>query len=204
MSREIEVVFTKEKKGSFTIGQKKLVKPGYAFNYLFPLNFAILNSPENQTKIAAISKEAAKHSVELKKKADETHKIIDGQTISFEAKSHDEGKLYGSISINDIVSKLNINYETSLDKHDIKGFTPIKELGSYTASVVIHKDIRSSFTILVEKEPEQEKATKSKSSGKQSEKGQSSVQTYADEDTSEVAKESEADTSASVIDDNIF
>ena len=57
---------------------------------------------------------------------------------------------------------------------------------------------------MVEKEPEQEKATKSKSSGSQSEKGESSVQTYADEDTSEVAKESEADTSASVIDDNIF
>ena len=92
MSREIEVVFTKEKKGSFTIGQKKSVKPGYAFNYLFPFNFAILNNAENKTKIDSISKEAKKYSDELKKNADKTHKIINGKSISFQVKSHDEGK----------------------------------------------------------------------------------------------------------------
>ena len=204
MSREIEVVFTKEKKGSFTIGQKKSVKPGYAFNYLFPFNFAILNNAENQTKIDSISKEAEKHSNELKKQADETHKIIDGKSISFQVKSHDEGKLYGSISINDVVSTININFETTIDKHDIKGFTPIKELGTYNATVVIHKDIRSSFTILVEKEPETEKKLASKSSSKQSDTTESRVQTYADEDTTSVTEEKNPSSESTTIDDTIF
>ncbi len=204
MSREIEVVFTKEKKGSFTIGQKKSVKPGYAFNYLFPFNFAILNNAENKTKIDSISKEAKKYSDELKKNADKTHKIINGKSISFQVKSHDEGKLYGSISINDVVSTLNINFETTLDKHDIRGFTPIKELGSYNATVMIHKDIRSSFTILVEKEAETEKSSSSKSSFKQSDTSESNVQTYADEDTISVAEEKESSSEPTTIDDTIF
>ena len=102
------------------------------------------------------------------------------------------------------LSTLNINFETTLDKHDIKGFTPIKELGTYNATVVIHKDIRSSFTILIEKEPETEKSSSSKSSFKQSDTSESNVQTYADEDTISVAEEKESSSEPTTIDDTIF
>ena len=64
MARDVEVVFTKEKKGSFTIGQTKTVKPGYAFNYLFPFNLAVPNTPEFKTTIDSIQKEAEKHGIE--------------------------------------------------------------------------------------------------------------------------------------------
>ena len=206
MSRDVEVVFTKEKKGSFTLGQKKSVKPGYAFNYLFPYNLAILNNSKNKHIIDSISKEAEKHSIELKKKAEDTHRIIDGQSITFQAKSHDEGKLYGSISINDVVSKLNIDFETVLDKHDIKGFTPIKELGSYSVHVVIHNDIRSELSIVVEKEIETEKKDSVKSKAKTSSNHSSDVKTYADDDSDNDSPVEDKKTSSEspTIDDTIF
>tara|TARA_B100000427_G_scaffold72265_1_gene58458 strand:- start:3441 stop:4052 length:612 start_codon:yes stop_codon:yes gene_type:complete len=203
MSRDVEVVFTKEKKGSFTIGQTKTVKPGYAFNYLFPFNLAVPNTPEYKTTIDSIQKEAEKHGIELKKKAEKIHGILNEKTLNFQAKAHDEGKLYGSISVNDVVSKLNIDFEVDLDKHDIKGFTPIKETGTYLINVVIHSDFKSDITIVVEQEVEVEQKSGSKQKGKKGSKEASSVQTYADEETSPSTKEKPAD-AAAIIDDTIF
>jgi len=203
MARDIEVVFTKEKKGSFTIGQKKTVKPGYAFNYLFPFNLAVPNTLEYKTTINSIKKEAEKHGVELKKKAEKIHGIVNEKTLNFQAKAHDEGKLYGSISINDIVSKLNIDLEVDLDKHDIKGFTPIKEIGTYFINVVIHSDFKSDITVLVEQEVEVEQKSSLKLKGTKGSKESSSVKTYADEDTNDSAEEKSSKT-ATIIDDTIF
>jgi len=42
MSKDVEVIFSEEKKGQFKIGQRKKVKLGYAQNYLFPQKLAIM------------------------------------------------------------------------------------------------------------------------------------------------------------------
>ena len=57
MSKEIEVVFIKEKKGHFKLGQTKSVKAGYALNYLLPFEWAIRNTKGLKLKIDAIAKE---------------------------------------------------------------------------------------------------------------------------------------------------
>ena len=60
MSQELEVIFVKEKKGSFQLGQVKKVKAGYARNFLFPFDFAVPNTKHYQTQINAIQKKATK------------------------------------------------------------------------------------------------------------------------------------------------
>jgi large subunit ribosomal protein L9 len=203
MSREVEVVFIKSKKGSFTIGETKLVKPGYAFNYLFPYEFAVLNSPQNRTLIASIGKKAKKNDEETKATAEQVNTSLNGKTIVFQAKSHDEGKLYGSISVNDIVSKLNIDYETQLDKHDIKGFSPIKEIGTYNLNIVIHKDISTPITVIVEKDETESPEVKKLNSSK-SESAKAKTQTYADEDPVVDVADKNAPKKSVTIDDSVF
>ena len=165
MAKEIEVIFIEEKKGSFNLGQKKRVKLGYARNYLLPKNYAVVANKENETKILSIQKKANKRKEEIKKAALSIQNEIDKKTITFKVKSHDEGKLYGSISLNDIVNETNKTYKTTIDKHDLKSVQPLKEIGEYTIPVSIHPEVKITITINVEAEEEQKdkKSTPKKS-----------------------------------------
>lgn len=159
MGKVIEVVYIEEKKGLFKLGQKASVKLGYARNFLLPKKYAILNNKENKTKIDSILVKSSKREKELEKIAVDVEKKLNNQTITFKAKSHDEGKLYGSISINDILEKVNKTFKTELDKHDLKNIQAIKEVGDYTVPVVIHSDVKIAFNIIVESENVSEKKT---------------------------------------------
>ncbi len=159
MAKVIEVVYIEEKKGLFKLGQKGFVKLGYARNFLLPKKYAILNNKENKTKIDSILVKSSKREKELQKIAVDVEKKLNNQTITFKAKSHDEGKLYGSISINDILEKVNKTFKTELDKYDLKSMQAIKEVGEYTVPVVIHSDVKITFNIIVESENVTQKKT---------------------------------------------
>ena len=205
MSKEVSIVFIEEKKGLFKLGQEKKVAYGYAFNYLLPNNLAILNSKENTTQINALKKKTIIHQEKLKVEAKKVHETLNNQSIKLTAKSHDEGKLYGSISINDVTSAINRQYETTIDKHDFIDFTPIKEIGTFQVTVSIHKEYSTKVDIIVEKEIEKE--IKSATAKKAAKKSQSSVQTYADEidePKKEKNKTTKQDTATQEIADDIF
>lgn len=202
MGQDVNIVFIKEKKGFFKMGQEKKVKAGYAFNYLLPQNLAVLNNKENTLLIKSLTKKTIAHQKELKKQATQINTELNNQTVSFKVKTHDEGKLYGSISVNDIVSEINKNYEVSVDKHDFKDYLPIKEVGNYVVTISIHNDIETKLNIQVEEEVEENKELKSA----KEKRSKSSFNTYADEvDTPEETKATQSSSTKTIqIDDSIF
>ncbi len=211
MAKEIEVVFIEEKKGFFKLGQRKAVKPGYALNYLLPYKWAVRNTPENKTKIDAIGKKAQKHQEELKVKAEALNKTLKKAEIVFTEKVHDDTKLYGSIKVTDIVTKLNKDYKVELDKYDIQLAAPIKEIGEYPISIIVHQDIPLSLTVQVLKEEEKKKKAtsgKDKKTGTKDEDNKKSaeIKTYADDiEPSEEDKSKKASTDdIKASSDNLF
>jgi large subunit ribosomal protein L9 len=188
MAKEIDVVFIKEKKGFFKLGETKSVKPGYALNYLLPYQWAVRHTRANQAKIDAIGKEKVKHQQDLKVKAEELHATLNKKSVLFSSKAQEEGKLYGSISINDIVTKVNKEFDLQIDKYDIQLPETIKQVGEYTVSVNIHQDIKTKFTVTVEAEEEKKKEKSTSAKGSKGSKGKeestqdTEIKTYADED----------------------
>ena len=175
MAKEVEVIFIKEKKGIFNLGQKKRVKLGYARNYLLPQKYAVVSNKENETKILSIQKKADKRQAELKELALSTQTKLNKKEISFIVKSHDEGKLYGSISVNDIVTEINKKYKTEIDKYDLKAVQAIKEIGIYDITVHIHKDVAIQLVVNVEAEEEKNKKKPTKKDNKKEEKPKAEV-----------------------------
>ncbi|RAP33106.1 50S ribosomal protein L9 [Candidatus Marinamargulisbacteria bacterium SCGC AAA071-K20] len=155
MSKVIEVIFTETKKGQFQIGQQKFVKAGFARNYLLPQSLAVLVSNENSQKIKSLQKKADKKQEDLKIAAESIKGQINGKEISFNVKTHDEGKLYGSISAQDIADEINKSYKTVLDKYDIGISSAIKDAGVEKLSIKIHKDVPIQITVNIigDKEP---------------------------------------------------
>jgi large subunit ribosomal protein L9 len=193
MSKDVEVIFTEDRKGQFLIGQKKKVKPGYARNYLFPFNLAVPFSPENEKKIASIEKKAEQRLSEKHEEASKLSKILQGKTITFTKKTHDDGLLYGSVTAQDTAAECNKQFETSLDKFDLQMPQLIKEIGSYQAKIAIHPDVDIELTVLVVSENEAaenpkkvQKKTKSESEDTESNNEEETIQSKKSKEESKV------------------
>jgi large subunit ribosomal protein L9 len=149
MSKVIEVIFTETKKGQFQIGQQKFVKTGFARNYLLPQKLALPVSAEHIQQISSLRKKADKKLEEVKQSAENVKAEINGKEISFKVKTHDGGRLYGSITASDIAEEINKSFKTVLDKYDIGLSSAIREAGSQTLAIKIHNDIAITITVNV-------------------------------------------------------
>jgi large subunit ribosomal protein L9 len=152
MAKELEVVFIEDRKGQFKKGQKKSVKLGYARNFLFPLKLAVPLTREHEIQIVRVKKEADVKLEASRKGAEDVHSKVNGIELKFIEKSHDGDRLYGSVTPADIASELNKNYETELEKYDLKMITAIKEVGEYPVYIDIHPEVKTKLTVVVEAE----------------------------------------------------
>lgn len=123
------------------------VKPGYANNFLIPQGYA---------GAATVSAKKA-HAETLRQRAHKESKMVgDAQTIlskieamviTMTVKANESGKIFGSITTTDIAEAIKVK-GVDVDKRNIK-ITPIKEIGSHTASVRIYKEVAATVKIEV-------------------------------------------------------
>ncbi|WP_343188196.1 50S ribosomal protein L9 [Buchnera aphidicola (Ceratoglyphina bambusae)] len=131
-------------------GKIVVVKPGYARNFLFPYGYAILAS-KNNIKIFKNTKKLEKKELKNKIRFYERikYKLDKVKHIKIFAKSSKEGKLFGSVSIKNILECLNKN-NIKVDKKNIRieeGY--IKKLGKYNIIFKFTKSITSKVCLEV-------------------------------------------------------
>ncbi|MFI4853228.1 MAG: 50S ribosomal protein L9 [Candidatus Makana argininalis] len=131
-----------------SIGKKVNVKPGYARNYLFPSGQAIQSNKKNLKYFTKI-KNKLKINKEILKNAnkEKIDKINNLKNIVIKAKSGLEGKLFGSIRIQDIYDKI-IKQGININKNEIKlpnGL--LRTIGSHKIEIKISKDIIINFNV---------------------------------------------------------
>ena len=119
------------------------VKAGYARNFLIAKGLAI---PATETNLKILSenlKQKAFKEDKVRKEAETLAKALGGITVKIGAKAADTGKIYGSV--NNIQTaeaiKKQYNYDVDRKKIFVDG-EHIKELGTYTADVHLHKEIK--------------------------------------------------------------
>ncbi|MBL6649209.1 MAG: 50S ribosomal protein L9 [Flavobacteriaceae bacterium] len=128
------------------------VKNGYGRNYLIPQGFAVLATPSAKKVLAENIKQ---REFKEKKEIEEANKIAKkllNLEITISAKSGNGGKLFGSISNSDLSEKLS-NLGFDFDKKIIKvqGGT-VKRIGTYNASLRLHRNVIQEFSFEVVKE----------------------------------------------------
>ena len=118
------------------------VKPGYARNYLIPRGFAILATESTRKVLAETLKQRAHKAQKIKGDAESVAKQLENITLHIGMKAGENGKIYGSVTalqIADALAKHNVN----VDRKKIQLETEhIKSVGTYTAIVGLHKDIK--------------------------------------------------------------
>lgn len=147
----MKVIFVKDLRGQGKKGDIKEVKDGYGMNFLIKNGYAVIASDENLSKLKSDNKKKALQEAEAIKEAENLKKILATKTIKFKVKTGEQDKVFGSISVKQIVSQLKeMGY--NIDKTQVKMTTPIQSLGFHNVELELHKKVLGNIKIEVIKE----------------------------------------------------
>ncbi len=117
------------------------VKDGYARNYLIPKGYAINATPEARKVHEEILRQRAHKEEQLKQTALEMAEKLKVVSLTIGAKTSTKGKIFGSVNTIQIAEALQ-EKGFELDRKDISIKNDlIKEIGSYSATVKLHKEV---------------------------------------------------------------
>jgi len=134
-------------------GEVKKVAAGYARNYLLPQGFAIPATPGSMQQAERIKKKATERRAVLNEELSSVADVLDGKEIIFPVKAGETGRLYGSVSSDDIIEAVEANFEIELEKRQIET-EPIRELGQYKVPIHLTMDLLPEITVIVHREGE--------------------------------------------------
>ena len=145
----MKVILLKDIKGTGKKDQIIEASDGFARNFLFPKGLAKeasaanLNAVENQ-------KAAEKHSEDVRRaEALETCKKLAGKSIRIEARGAEGGRLYGSVTSQEIATALEKQYGVKVEKRRIE-VANIRNAGDFTVSVWLYAGVTAEMTAKVE------------------------------------------------------
>ena len=116
------------------------VKDGYGRNYLIPQGNAVLATPASLKQLAEDQRQRAHKIAQIKAEAEAAAKAIEGLKLTIGAKTSSTGTVFGSVNsiqIAEALEKLGHN----VDRKIIFIKQPVKEVGTYVATVKFHKEV---------------------------------------------------------------
>ncbi len=145
----MKVILLKDIKGTGKKDQIIEASDGFARNFLFPKGLAREASATNLNAIEN-AKAAQKHREDVEHaKAEETRKALAGKAIKIVARGAEGGKLYGSVTAQEIADELFKQYGVKVEKRRID-VANIRNAGDFTVSVWLYAGITAEMTAKVE------------------------------------------------------
>ena len=146
----MKVILTTNIKKLGKIGDKVLVKPGYARNFLFPNNMALRENKKNIEYYEKIKDEMKKKEdirlLDAKKLMEE----IKNLKITFTKEADEKDQLYGSISKKEIVDFL-LDKNLKVKSDDIILKNQIKSTGEHLIEINPYEGIKEEILVTVNK-----------------------------------------------------
>ncbi|MCG6187621.1 50S ribosomal protein L9 [Maribellus maritimus] len=117
------------------------VKDGFARNFLIPQKMAIAATETAKKVLAENIKQRAHKEAKLKDAAAEIAEKIVNKKITIGAKTSSSGKIFGSVNTIQLAEAINKKGFEIDRKQIILPEDSIKEVGSYTAKIKLHKEV---------------------------------------------------------------
>jgi large subunit ribosomal protein L9 len=144
----MEVILREDVKTLGKAGELVRVRPGYARNYLLPQGLAYEASEGNKKRIAGEQKARAAKVAEERAGAEAEAAKLGQVAVTIRAKAGEEGKLFGSVTSQDIADALAAQGQP-VDKRRIELEHPIKMLGWHTVPVRLHSEVMAEVRVQV-------------------------------------------------------
>ena len=145
----MKVILKQDVKG---VGKKDQIinaNDGYARNFLFPKNLAVLADKGNMTNLES-KKASEQHRKNLEKEvAIETKKKIEGILLKLQVKSGENGRVFGSVTSKEIGENLEKQYNIKVDKKKIDLKESIKNLGMFNIEIKLYDGVIAKLKVNV-------------------------------------------------------
>jgi large subunit ribosomal protein L9 len=124
------------------------VRDGYGNNFLIPQGLALVANDSNRRKYASIIRALDKRDMAKLGEYQALAAQLNGKTVKIVAKAGSSGKLFGSVDNNQITEAIAEQLGVTVERKKVV-IEAIKEVGTHTASVVLHKEVVAAVTVEV-------------------------------------------------------
>ena len=146
----MKVILLQDVKGKGKKGQMLEVSDGYARNFMLPRKLAIEATPDAINTMKMNDKATAERIAREKAEALEISKKLRAMTLTVKAKGGGAGRLFGSVTNQEIADALKGQSGIVLDKRKIVIADPIKAVGTYTVTCKLGYEISAPLTVKIE------------------------------------------------------
>jgi large subunit ribosomal protein L9 len=144
----MKVILTETIESLGIIGSKVDVAKGYARNYLLPQKKAVLATAANQNKLEHEKKNFELQIAKERKIAEEMAEQLEGVRCTIAAKVSEEDRLYGSITVRDIIDAL-AREGIQVEKRMVLLKETIKSTGTFNIPIRVYRDVEPEITLEV-------------------------------------------------------
>lgn len=125
------------------------VKNGFGRNYLIPQKMAVIANVDNRAKrdeiVAKLEEEMAKRVDEFKAMAE----TLSGAVLKIGAKAGTSGKIFGSVTSIQLVQAIKEQLNLDVERRTITMTEEVKNLGNYSATANLHKEVEATINFEV-------------------------------------------------------
>ena len=146
----MKVILLQDVKGKGKKGQMIEVSDGYARNFMLPKKLAQEATADAINTMKMNDKATQERIAREKAEALETSKKLRAMTLVVKAKGGGAGRLFGSVTNQEIADALEKKSGIKLDKRKIVISDPIKAVGTYTVNCKLGYEITAPLTVKIE------------------------------------------------------
>ncbi len=147
----MDVILTQDVKALGKKGELVTVNEGYARNYLIPKGLANIATKGTITQLHEKKEAEKKAKAKAYQKALDLANSLNGSTVTVKAKAGEKGKIFGSVTANDVAVAVNKQFGLKIDKKKVQIET-IKELGIFEAKLKIYPEVSTIIKVNVKAE----------------------------------------------------
>jgi large subunit ribosomal protein L9 len=123
------------------------VARGYAANYLLPKKLAIPANEGALEQAEAVRTARIEAETRAREAADNLAQQLAGSRVVIAAQAGDEGQLYGSVSVTDVIEGINRFTGVQLERGQLDLARPIKAIGLHEVQVKLHPEVEFPITL---------------------------------------------------------
>jgi len=145
----MKLILTQEVAGLGGPGDVVEVKDGYGRNYLLPRGAGIRWTRGGEKQVTSLRRGRQVREIADLGSAQDVKGQLEGLQVRLPVKAGDAGRLFGSVTVADIVEAVSKAGGPQVDKRRIEIGSPIKTVGAHQVTVRLHPEVAATVSLEV-------------------------------------------------------
>jgi large subunit ribosomal protein L9 len=145
----MKLILTQEVSGLGAPGDVVEVKDGYGRNYLVPRGMALRWTRGGEKQVSSLRRAREIREIADLDQAKAVQAQLQALKVSLKARAGDTGRLFGAVTIAQIVDAVSASGGPKLDKRRVEVGNPIKATGEHSATVRLHPEVTATVKVNV-------------------------------------------------------